>query len=397
MTASIVDVSACQSLPNVSPDTGDSKPVRVTPEYTQQRKDGHIKRPMNAFMVWSQIQRAKIVKEKPNMHNAAISKQLGCAWKELSHDERLPYIIESQRLKRVHKQQYPDYKYRPKKRCRTSKEESDPPVLIRKPTVSAPISRPSSPAVILTRTTTTSPPSPPKPVLTAKPLPKTAVPLSVNTKTKSAPTSSQRTTPTSSSRSPSLAPSVPRKRTRHIISPVVTSTQPHTRPTYSLPQIKRKRSLKIERTNEANDRFEFVESTLPRKVVHSGIKRFVTVLDSKSGGSRRFKITSCGSSASPSPPHPGPQSPKFQACSPVLPHESQIISELGPPEESLTPSPILDTKKQTCLIDTLYFDNYMDYFMGTLSETDVSQSNYTTAEVWNLIKLESPFYSTACC
>ena len=211
------------------------------------------------------------------MHNAAISKQLGSAWKQLSHDERLPYIIESQRLKRVHKQQYPDYKYRPKKRCRTSKEESDPPVIIRKQAVSTPISRPSSPAVILT-CTTTSPPSPPKPVLTATPLPKTAVPLSLNTKTKSAPTSSQKTT-TTSSRSPSLASSVPRKRTRHIISPVVTSSQPHSRPTYSLPQIKRKRSLKIERTNEANDRFEFVESTLPRKVVHSGIKRLVFFID----------------------------------------------------------------------------------------------------------------------
>lgn len=136
--------------------------------------------------------------------------------------------------------------------------------------------------------------------------------------------------------------------------------------------------------------------------------RFVTVLDPQNGNSRRFKITSsssssCSSTSSSTPHEPlssAPQSPKFQACSPVLPHESQIISELGPPEESLTPSPSIDTKKSeqsTCLIDTLYFDNYMDFFMGTLSETDCSQSDYTTAEVWNLIKLESPFYSAACC
>ena len=261
----------------MSSDVADAKPVRVTPEYTQQRPDGHIKRPMNAFMVWSQIQRAKIVKEKPNMHNAAISKQLGSAWKQLSPDERLPYIIESQRLKRVHKQQYPDYKYRPKKRCRTSKEESDPPVIIRKPAVTTLSSRPASPAVVTCSSSSPSsrPASPtvaPKPVLSAQPLPKTALHLS--TRTKSAPTFSQKTSTTS--RSPALATSVPRKRTtRHIISPVVTSSQPQTRTTYSLPQIKRKRSLKIERSNEANDRFEFVESTLPRKVVHTGIKRLV--------------------------------------------------------------------------------------------------------------------------
>jgi len=95
---------------------------KVTPPYTQQRPDGHIKRPMNAFMVWSQIQRAKIVKEKPAMHNAAISKQLGCTWKLLSPDDKKPYVLESQRLKDVHAAQYPDYKYRPKKRSKLCKE-----------------------------------------------------------------------------------------------------------------------------------------------------------------------------------------------------------------------------------------------------------------------------------
>ena len=89
----------------VSPDAH----IRVAADYAQKRPDGHIKRPMNAFMVWSQIQRAKIVKEQPNKHNAAISKQLGSEWKMLSDEARLPYIHESQRLKRIHKQQYPDY------------------------------------------------------------------------------------------------------------------------------------------------------------------------------------------------------------------------------------------------------------------------------------------------
>ncbi len=71
---------------------------------------------MNAFMVFSHIERKKIIEFQPDIHNAEVSKALGKRWKELSGEGKEPYIQEAERLRLLHMQEYPDYKYRPRKK-----------------------------------------------------------------------------------------------------------------------------------------------------------------------------------------------------------------------------------------------------------------------------------------
>lgn len=79
-----------------------------------EQSTSQVKRPMNAFMLWSKEKRRKISSVDPSLHNSHISKILGEEWKMLPLHEKDPYIKKSKTLMEKHKQEHPDYHYKPR-------------------------------------------------------------------------------------------------------------------------------------------------------------------------------------------------------------------------------------------------------------------------------------------
>ncbi|KAF2362811.1 High mobility group box domain [Trinorchestia longiramus] len=94
--------------------TADSRTPYTDATQTKKNKPNYVKRPMNAFMVWSQMRRKAAL---GSSHHAEISKKLGQEWKTLNEEEKKPFYEEASRLRKLHNIEFPTYKYQPKKKA----------------------------------------------------------------------------------------------------------------------------------------------------------------------------------------------------------------------------------------------------------------------------------------
>ena len=72
------------------------------------KSSNHLKRPMNAFIIWSQQQRRND-KENKKLNFKEQNKRLGVMWKEMTEEETRPYYKKAEILRVQHKQDHPEY------------------------------------------------------------------------------------------------------------------------------------------------------------------------------------------------------------------------------------------------------------------------------------------------
>ncbi|CAH1794791.1 unnamed protein product [Owenia fusiformis] len=96
------------------------------------KKKNHIKKPLNAFMLYMKEQRAQVIAECTLKESAAINQILGRKWHALDRSEQAKYYEMARKEKELHMQLYPGWSARDnyashakkKKRKRSSMEEN---------------------------------------------------------------------------------------------------------------------------------------------------------------------------------------------------------------------------------------------------------------------------------
>uniref|UniRef100_A0AAY4BU90 HMG box domain-containing protein n=1 Tax=Denticeps clupeoides TaxID=299321 RepID=A0AAY4BU90_9TELE len=101
------------------------------PVKKEEDKKPHIKKPLNAFMLYMKEMRAKVVAECTLKESAAINQILGRRWHSLSREEQAKYYELARKERQLHSQLYPGWSARDnygkrKKRKRDNKTDSTP-------------------------------------------------------------------------------------------------------------------------------------------------------------------------------------------------------------------------------------------------------------------------------
>ncbi|KAF3703705.1 Transcription factor Sox-17-alpha [Channa argus] len=111
-----------------SPGSGPSSPLSVnsdssctSPEGKSASTQPRVRRPLNAFIIWTKEERRRLAQLNPDLENTDLSKILGKTWKAMSLAEKRPYMQEAERLRVQHTIDYPNYKYRPRRRKQLKK------------------------------------------------------------------------------------------------------------------------------------------------------------------------------------------------------------------------------------------------------------------------------------
>ncbi|XP_040189432.1 transcription factor SOX-9-like [Rana temporaria] len=76
-------------------------------------KKGHVKRPMNAYIIWARIHRPVLIRANPDTKLTVINSVLGEEWSKMSKEQKQPYYDEAQRIQRQHAKEFPNWEYRP--------------------------------------------------------------------------------------------------------------------------------------------------------------------------------------------------------------------------------------------------------------------------------------------
>ncbi|PGH27255.1 hypothetical protein AJ80_00965 [Polytolypa hystricis UAMH7299] len=94
--------------------------------------DPKIPRPRNAFILFRQHFQAAVIAENPRLTNPAISKVIGERWRTLPAESKQDWKNLAEEEKARHQQQYPDYRYQPRRYGRngTSNNTSSPGISI---------------------------------------------------------------------------------------------------------------------------------------------------------------------------------------------------------------------------------------------------------------------------